>query len=172
MKLTPLQIFTWIALFGAAAAASLGFALAGHWLAALLGPLIALAWLAGRRLNRRGVPTLALFAFTLLAALGFWMGLSTPFPPLMLAGALAAWDLAFFTERLGLAQAVNTRGEIEGRHLRRLGVALAAGLALSILGPLTPLTLNFDLAVLIAITGFAGLVVGITRLRPDPENKP
>lgn len=172
MNRSPLQIFTWIAQFGAAVAAFLGFALAGRWLVAPLGPLLALAWLAGQRLNRRGVPNLALFAFTFLAALGYWLRIPTPFPPLILAGALAAWDLAFFSERLGLAQTVNTRGEIEGRHLRRLGLALAAGLVLSIAGPLAPLALNFDLAVLVAITGFTGLVIGITRLRPGPEKEP
>jgi len=81
----------------------------------------------------RWFPSIGLFAALIGAGYGLWIGLPSGWMLAGALGALFAWDLSDFERRLR-ASAPEDAPALVRRHLLRLGVLAAAGLAYSLLG--------------------------------------
>jgi hypothetical protein len=120
-----------LSLAGATGALAWAYARSGRdatapWLAA-----IAAAWLLTEWRRWRWFPPLGLFLLIGFAAYGLWIGLPAPWMVCGALGALFAWDLGDFRNRLRHSPSPHEARAMEARHLARLLIVgvLGAGLA-------------------------------------------
>ena len=141
-----------------------GYALAARWFEALAAVVVGAAWLAGSRGRMVWVANLAFLSLVALAAWAVLGGLAPAWGLAGLLAALAAWDVSAFGARLGgEARVVGERALWSG-HLRRLGAALAAGLALGAAALLLRVEIGFGWALALGIVA----VVALSRaIRPS-----
>jgi len=166
----------------AAAAAVIGFVLAGAWQIGVLAAGLGGLWLVALRRRWGAATSLLLLGFILLAAFGVSLPGGALWAPLCLVAALAAWDLDRFAGRLrGVgARAVSTEGaeaapdetdetdDLTRRHLLRLGVVSALGLILSWAGQAIHFKLNLTVMLVlgfVAILGLSRVVRSLVRER-------
>ncbi len=153
-----------------AAAATVGFTLAGAWQLGLLAAAFGGLWLAAHRRRWEALTSLLLFGFIILAGIGVTLRGGAIWAPPCLVAALAAWDLDRFAGRLsGVGQRPITAGSVEGaddethdlerRHLLRLGIVGGLGLVLSWIGQ--AIHVKLDLAVMLFL-GFLA-ILGLSR---------
>lgn len=157
-----------------------GFGWGGHpWLAAAAG-ILGAAWLAleaplrpapagsmGRRrpFAAGWAASLGLAAFCGLAAIGDLLNLPGWLALASVLLALAAWDLARLDRRLQEALDPATAKRIERRHLTRLGLALALGLALGGLALSVRVSLGFGPALALGLLGLIALGLAAREVR-------
>lgn len=154
----------------AAAAALIGFVLAGAWQLGLLAAGLGGLWIAARRKGWGGAASPLLLGFIVLAAMGVALRGGAIWAPLCLVAALAAWDLDRFAGRLssvgarpaaveGVGGADDETRDLERRHLWRLGVVSGLGLVLSWAGQ--AIHFKLDLTVMLVL-GFVA-ILGLSR---------
>ena len=138
-----------------------GYAQAG-WLLWVRGFLIFGAiWLVAVWQRWRWFAYVGLVFGLLAAALGLWL---LDFPPgWMFAGAigaLLAFDLTDFRDRLRYAASDDERRFVEARHLRRLSLLALVGFALASLAMLIRVQFSFEWAALLSVI----VALGLTQL--------
>lgn len=137
-----------------------GHATAAYW---ILG--LGLAWLVAEMRGWRRFASFGFLACVAAAAYGLWIELS---PGWMLAGVLGvlvAWDLSdFFRRILNAAPGDEIQG-MARRHLLRLAIVTAAGLALSLVGMFARMRLSFEWAAFLAILSALGVSLLVRRMR-------
>jgi hypothetical protein len=144
---------------------TLGYGLGGYWLLALGIVGLGFAWLFGQRRAWRWTAAIGFVVVTGLAALGVWFKLSTLWLLLAIVGALTAWDLADFAQRLGQTTNVHQAPVMSRIHVRRLQIAAGLGLLLGLVALGVQVQLNFGWAVFLALLMVISLswVVGLIR---------
>lgn len=151
----------WPALVGAVVASLMlagGYAPAGIWVGALSAIGVGGVWLVGLWLNLALVNSGGLFAVAALAALGVYLQLPPIWPLLSVAGALAAWDLAEFAQRLAeIEEPFPGRSALKLAHRQRLALVIGLGLALGGLALTIQLPLRFGWAALLGLLLAVGL---------------
>ena len=109
-------------------------------------------------------PPFGLFVSLMIAGYGLWTGLSVPWMFAGALGALFAWDLSDFQHRLQDSAPEDASALIQ-RHLLRLGLLAAAGLASSGLRMLYWWRIFQDGLVYVAILSALGVGLLVGRLR-------
>jgi hypothetical protein len=152
-----------------ATALALGFGLAGDWLGVAVVVALGLLWLIGQWRGPAWTSSVGLVGFVLLAAAGLLLGLGPGWMLLGLVAALTAWDLDGFLRRLDSVEWVERRSEVERRHLLRLLLVDALGLALAALALGVRLDLSFGYLILLGLVAAWGLgrAVGFLRRESD-----
>jgi hypothetical protein len=158
MKLTTI-LFVACVLVGAGTLGA-SYVLSGWTAGGLAALAIAGLWLAGHLLGRwPNANLLAWVLFMLATAFGALIGLQ---PALILVAAVAAicgWDLGAFEMRIHSMSRIDDLRQLEGRHVDRLAIVAAGGLALGGLALFGRVEFDFGAAVLLA--GLAALLLGL-----------
>jgi hypothetical protein len=134
-----------------------GFAQSGFTSFSVWIIILGLGWLLAIWQRWYWYSSFALFATTILAALGLWFGF---IPGWLFAGgifALFAWDMAEFRQRLAvMPKDDNTRG-VERRHLLRVSLLALAGMTLASVAMLLRAQFSFEWGVLLVALTLLGL---------------
>lgn len=130
---------------------AVGYAIAGHWLGAMLVSLTGPAWWLARKHPGSQLPLVCLLASVGLAVAGRLIGC----PPLWMifgsAAALAAWDLLVLDSSLQKHPAAEQTRQYEKEHLQSLALALGCGLLAILLGRFLSIQISFIVLVLVLI---------------------
>jgi hypothetical protein len=159
----------------AAAAALIGFALAGAWQLGVLAAGLGGLWIVARRKGWGGTASPLLLGFLVLAALGVTLPGGAIWAPLCLVAGLAAWDLDRFAGRLrgvgprpaaaeGGGAAPDETHDLTRRHLWRLGVVSGLGLVLSWAGQAIHFKLELTVMLLLGFVAILGLSRAVQSL--------
>jgi hypothetical protein len=119
--------------------------------------LLGVIWLTAEWRRWRWVRGLGLFVYVGFAAYGLWIGLPASRMVIGVLGALLAWDLGDFRERLRRASPTDDRRGLELRHLGRLVIVAAAGLLLAGLTAVLRVRLTFEVVTLLVVLTALGL---------------
>jgi hypothetical protein len=121
--------------------------------------ILGAVWLVAVWQRWRWFATVGLVLSFIAAALGLWF---LDFAPgWMFAGAigaLLAWDLTYFRERLRFVASDNERRGLEGRHLVRIAVLALFGFLLASVAMAIKFQFNFQWAVLLAVVAILGVI--------------
>lgn len=151
---------------------AMGFALQGMYPAVGLNLIMGILWL-GLTLKEIPWSTPAFFLLMCMEnALLPLFGISPFLALLSVVSGLASWDLHAFINRITVLKEPVVLHRFEQHHLSRLGLTLAGGTVLGVLG----LSIHFRLGFFLAfILGMALLVIFwalITRIAPAPQRTP
>jgi hypothetical protein len=125
-------------------------------------------WVFAQFKRWRWFAPIGLFAALVAAAYGLWLDLPSGWMLAGALGALFAWDLSDFERRLQASGPEDAPSLLQ-RHLVRLGMLAAAGLAYSLLGMLYWWKFSLEwvgYAALLSALGLALLVGRLRRSRP------
>jgi hypothetical protein len=125
--------------------------------------------LVGHRLRWPWIDSAELAFFIGVAAAGAWLGLGQGWMLVGLVAAVSAWDLGHFSVFLQSAQQVQEREEMERRHLRRLLVVDAVGLAVGFATLKVRVQLAFGWVLLVAFVLVLALGQVVTFLRREGD---
>jgi hypothetical protein len=164
----------------AAAAALVGFVLAGAWQLGLLAAGLGGLWITARRQGWSGAASPLLLGFIVLAALGVALPGGAIWAPLCLVAALAAWDLDRFAGRLnsvgahpaateGAEGADDETRHLERRHLWRLAVVSGLGLVLSWAGQAIHFKLDLTVMLILGFVAILGLSRAVRSLARESD---
>jgi hypothetical protein len=134
-----------------------GYASTGQWIGALIAMITGPAWLLARKYPASWLPLVCLLGSVCLAGAGMLSG--SP-PLLMICGSvavLAAWDLLFLDDALGICSFGEQTRQYESQHLQALALALGCGLFLASLGGLYYLKVPFVVLILLVALAVFGL---------------
>jgi hypothetical protein len=137
-----------------------GHAASAYW---LLG--LGVIWVIAEIRLWRWFASLGFLVCVAAAGYGLWIDLPSGW---MLAGALSAlvaWDLSDFLRRLLSAAPDDEVSGLTRRHLIRLAIVTAAGLALSLVGMFVRLRFSFEWAALLAILSALGVSLLVKRMQ-------
>ncbi len=142
------------------AALAWGYSAAGlnapaRWLVAA-----GIVWLLAQWRRVHWIGSIVLLAFVAAAALGLWIGLPISLMTLGAVGGLLGWDMADFTRRLHFASPTDDVRGMELRHMARVAIVSALGLAIAALTAIVHVKIPFELAVLLVLLA----AIGLTRL--------
>lgn len=128
-----IQLPLYVSLFVGVASLVMGYNVASlsEWTRGILA--FGALWAFAQFQRWRWFPPIGLFAALIGAGYGLWLGLPSGWMLAGALGALFAWSLADFERRLR-ASGPEDAPALARRHLLRLGVLAAAGLAYSLLG--------------------------------------
>ncbi len=167
MKYTPIlfptSVLLAVLLLGAA------YLQTSAWPAFLALAALGVLWVVGQQLKRFGVRHLAMLGFLALVVIAGSRGLNVALTLVGLLAALAAWNLAGFTQRMRAASRIEGAAGLEQRYLWRLGLVLLVGGALAALALTVRITLNFGVAFLLAIVIIVGASQAVTYLRRQSD---
>lgn len=133
---------------------------AAYWILAL-----GLVWLIAEIRRVRWVSSFGFLACVFASAYGLWIGLSASWMLAGALGALIAWDLSDFLRRLADASPDDETSGLIRRHLIRLLIVTAAGLAFSLIGIFLRLQFSFEWTAFLAILSALGVSLLIRRMR-------
>ena len=129
----------------------------------LLGAL----WLAGHWRKWYWFSSVGLLITIIAAAYGVWREFPTIWMLLGALGGLLGWDLSDFARRLSYAAPMDDTQGMERRHLERVGIVAALGLAIALLSVFIHIQrLAFEVAaalILLAALGLTRLVMGLRK---------
>ena len=151
---------------------TLALALAGWWLWALIPLVFAVAgWMILRK-TAYSIGTVGFLLSITTAVFGTLRGLPLWAMVLVVISGLVFWDLDALIHRLDVVEPSDKTREIEKKHLERLGLAVAIGLAASLPGVL--LRINFSLAWaivfgLVVILGIRQVIKELIQRGEKPE---
>ena len=117
-------------------------------------------WIVAEIRHLRWFASLGLLVGVTVAGIGLWMDLSLGWMLAGALGALIAWDLADFMRRVEHASPEDDVPALTRRHLLRLTIVIAAGLALSLIGMITRLEFSFEWTAFLALLA----ALGVTQL--------
>jgi hypothetical protein len=143
----------------ATGALGLGYGLNGSWSIVIIIAALGALWLVGQWLGWGWTASVELVCFVIIAAVGQVMRPGNGWTLTGVVGALSAWDLHHFAQRLrGSGQVEGTRA-LERRHFQRLLVVAGAGLLLGAVALGARIELGFGIALLLGVLA----VLGLTR---------
>ena len=124
--------------------------------------LIALAilWLLAQLRNLRWFPSLGLLAVVGFAAYGIWTHQPAGWMLTGTVGALFAWDLSDFEQRMENAPTPAERAALEPSHLLRLSLVAALGFFVSLASMLLRFQFTFEWVAFLALLA----AIGFTQL--------
>ena len=131
--------------------------------------LLAGLWLFAHFRKWYGFSSLALVVIVLAAAYGVWLQYPAVWMLLGAVGGLLGWDLSDFARRLSYASPMDDTRGMELRHLERVGIVAALGLATmplkSVLLAATPLAnfIHANPTIVMLALGFL-LLIGTTLI--------
>jgi hypothetical protein len=128
-----------------------GYSLQRYWTIVWLIVGLGLIWLAGQQWNWRWATPLGFVVFAGLAGWGVWLEVSTIWLLLGTIGALTAWDLSRFSERLAQTTHIVGSTTLKQTHFRRLQIAAGLSLLLGIITLESRFQLNFGWAILLSL---------------------
>lgn len=163
-----LLVYVAIAASGGLLAAA--FAAESQWAYAAICILLVGAGVLAEEVTKvRALNAAAFAGIVFMAMLLVWRGNSAVLPLLATTLALAAWDLHAFRQRLTSVDALPTARAHTHEHLRRLGLTLALGFALGLLGLWARVETSTGLVaglIMLAAIGLTG-AVGFLRRASD-----
>jgi hypothetical protein len=139
------------------------FAWQGRWLEALLIVGAAVLALAGQWRGWRHAASLAFVVFVVAAALGMSLGLGKGQSLLAVAGSLCMWDLAHYSLRLRAMPGSND--SLDRRHLSRLLIVAAIGVAVGMLATGLRIKIGIGAALALGLLAVVGLSQAIRYVR-------
>jgi hypothetical protein len=143
----------------AAACLAAAYIEAGIWLI-VPGILAAAAFLfLARRRRAAWLASSLLVVYVMLAAAGAWMRFDVLWLLVGVVAALAAWDLAHFSESLHAAATLDGARLLERRHARALLMAVAWGLLTGGVPLVVKIHLPFAAAEIVGVILLAGLTL-------------
>ncbi|MCS6847243.1 MAG: hypothetical protein RMN52_05955 [Anaerolineae bacterium] len=152
-------------------ALSLGLALRDAAIFIPIFVVLGAAWAYSRHRGRYGLAAaLANLTFTAVmagAAIGLLIGALSALMLLSAVGALAAWDLAHFEQRMRALARVERAGDIERRHMRWLAAAVLGGAALAGLALTIRATLSFAVVFALGLLAALALSWTVSALRRE-----
>ncbi len=122
-------------------------------------------WLLSSWRHWAWVASAGLLAFTILAGMGVWTGLSPFLMAESILGSLLAWDLADFSHRRREAAPEDDLRKLEKNHIVRLASLGAIGLSLDLAAVLVHLRISFGWMFILAIATVLGMMQLVKRLR-------
>lgn len=160
-----MKLVQYVALVVGIGSLARGYLAEGHNTSAywLLG--FGVFWLLAEIRHWRWFASLGFLASVAAAGYGLWIGLPSGW---MLSGALAAliaWDLSDFLRRLTEAAPDDEVSGLTRRHLLRLAIVTAIGLALSLVGMFFHLRFSFEWAAFLAILSALGVSLLVRRIQ-------
>ena len=135
----------------------LPYALAGHWLFALIIALGGLFWWYGWSHKLPGISTLYLLGVTAFCVLGVWINLVPFYFLASLLAALTAWDLDRFDQRLNKVDRVELKQVVVRKHLIRLLFVVVLGLLVGGAALLLRFNLTFGWVLILGLVTVLGL---------------
>ena len=145
---------------------ALSYAMSQYRAVSLLITFLGVFWMIG---YSKGWKWPASVIFTLLlgaSAIGIWLNLSRWCILLGVIGALCAWDLDHFAQRIRYAGRVMEKRKLERHHIRRLLVVSIIGLLCGTLALKIKIELNFSavfLFGLIAVLGLRSVIIYLKK---------
>lgn len=156
-----------VSILAAASAMAAAYALGGRWLPALAVLLLGALWIAVERTGWSWAASLMLGLFSFAATAGAWQGLNPVLLVVGMVGALSAWDLDHFTRQLRSVDDVEEERSLSRRHLRRLLVVDALGLASAGVALTVRVRLSFGVALVLGLVAILGLSQAIGFVRRE-----
>jgi hypothetical protein len=144
-----------------------GFYSAGQASVAGWTVLFGLAWLVAEFRRWRWFASLGLLACIALAGLGLWLNLPLGWMLAGAVGALIAWDLADFNQRIEHASTEDDVPGLTRRHLLRISIVTIGGLVLSLFSMLARLKFSFEWVTFLTILAAIGIVQLVSRMRKE-----
>lgn len=141
------------------------FAWHGRWAEALLITGIAGLALAGQWRGWQRTASLALVTFVAAAALAMSLGLGKGQALVAVVAGLCMWDLAHYSLRLRSVPIDDHRHALDRRHISRLLIVAAAGVALGILATGLRIKIGLGAALALGLLAVVGLSEAIGYLR-------
>ena len=135
-----------------------------RWLAAA-----GVIWLLAQWRRIHWVGSIVLLVFVAAAAAGLWIGLPINLMTLGAVGGLLGWDMTEFTRRLRSAAATDDVRGMELRHMARVAIVSALGLAIAALTAIVHVKIPFELAVLLVLLAAIGLIRLVAWLQRGNE---
>lgn len=146
-----------LAIIGATASLVGGYGLAAQWLGVGLAIVAGGVWLIAHRGEGWRFDWLMVVVFVGMGGAGVWGATPPMLMVVSLIGALSAWDLARFEQRLTQADRIDHESLMRRAHWQRLGLVAALGLALAGLALSLHLRLNLGWAIFLGLLIVIGL---------------
>ncbi len=140
----------------------LSYAINQFWIASFLITILGILWLVGYLKGWKWQASVMFTLFIGASAIGLWLNLSQWLILLSMVGAISAWDLDHFTQRLRYAGLVVERPNLEKYHIKRLFVVNFFGLLLSLITFNIEVKLGFGailLLIMIAVLGLNQVII-------------
>ena len=135
----------------------LSYAINQFWVAAFLITILGILWMVGYLKGWKWQTPVMFTLFIGASAIGLWLNLSQWLILLSMAGAISAWDLDHFTQRMRYAGLVVERPNLEKYHIKRLLVVNLFGLLLSVIALNVQVKLGFGAILLLGMIAVLGL---------------
>lgn len=143
------------------AALMVAYALGALWLPVFGILILGVLWVVGQRLRWTWMASVMVVLCGVAAAVGAWLELNAILLVVGLIGALSAWDLDHFTQRLRAVDSVGQERALKRRHLQRLLAADGLGLVAVVLAVNVQIKLSFGLAIALGLIALLGLSLGL-----------
>lgn len=127
--------------------------------------IFAVLWLVAQFRNWRWFASLGFSVAALLAAYGVWTHVSAGWMLAGIVGALFAWDLSDFEQRLENAPTLAERAALEAPHLIRMSLAAGLGFFASLASMLFRPQFSFEWVAFLALLAAIGLTQLVGRMR-------
>jgi hypothetical protein len=135
----------------------LSYAINQFWIASLLITILGILWMVGYLKGWKWQASVMFTLFIGASAIGLWLNLSQWLILLSMVGAISAWDLDHFTQRMRYAGLVVERPNLEKYHIKRLLVVNLFGLFLSVIALNVEVKLGFGTILLLGMIAVLGL---------------
>ena len=135
----------------------LNYAINQFWIASFLIAILGTLWIVGSARGWKWQPSVMLPFFIGASAIGLWLKLSQWLILLSMVGAISAWDLDHFTQRMRNAGLVVEKPNLEKYHIKRLFVVNLLGLFLSLITLNVEIKLGFGAMLLLGFVAVLGL---------------
>ena len=135
----------------------LSYAINQFWIASFLITILGILWMVGYLKGWKWQASVMFTLFIGASAIGLWLNLSQWLILLSVVGAISAWDLDHFTQRMRYAGLVVKRPNLEKYHIKRLFVVNFFGLFLSVIALNVEVKLGFGTILLLGMIAVLGL---------------
>lgn len=135
----------------------LSYAINQFWIASLLITILGILWMVGYLKGWKWQASVMFTLFIGASAIGLWLNLSQWLILLSMVGAISAWDLDHFTQRMKYAGLVVERTNLEKYHIKRLFFVNFFGLFLSVIALNVEVKLGFGTILLLGMIAVLGL---------------
>jgi len=135
----------------------LSYAINQFWIASFLIAALGIFWMIGYLKGWKWQASVMFTLFLGASAIGLWLNLSQWLILLSMVGAISAWDLDHFTQRMRYAGLVVERPNLEKYHIKRLFAVIFFGLFLSVIALNVEVKLGFGTILLLGMVAVLSL---------------
>ena len=135
----------------------ISYAINQFWIASFLITALGILWMVGYLKGWKWQASVMFTLFLGASAIGLWLNLPQWLILLSMVGAISAWDLDHFTQRLRYARLVEERFNLEKYHIKRLFVVNLFSLFLSVIAFNVEVKLGFGAILLLGMIAVLGL---------------